>query len=85
MRRSAVFLLCAALAPLAACAPDPPGKAEFELRCGICHPTQNVLARRNDRQGWTRVVAAMRARGATLTDEQAALVVDYLSTVRPLK
>jgi len=80
-------LALAAATLFAACsaAPDLPGKAEFEWHCGICHPLANVLARRNDRDGWIRVVTAMRARGANLTDEQALLVIDYLTAVRPAK
>lgn len=83
MKRSFFGLLPLLVAGAASCGlPDLPGKTEFETACGICHPLSTPLSRRQDREGWERTVWAMRARGAKLSDEEAARVVDFLSKVR---
>ena len=85
------FLLCLALLAglwFGGCAerfPDHPGRAIFEVACGRCHHLKVPLSRRKNHAGWTRTVAAMRRRGARLTDEQAPVVVEYLVLIRVIE
>lgn len=84
----AVLLLCAAglLSAIAAGCASPPtsaspdGKILVAEQCGRCHPIERVNGVRKDRTGWTATVTRMRSNGLVVTDEQAAAIVDYLST-----
>lgn len=61
--------------------PDGAGKEIVQRSCGSqCHKLDVVTSQRLNRQGWKRIVDAMIARGATGTDRDMKLVVDYLST-----
>jgi cytochrome c5 len=80
-------LLFAALSVTACFSADRelPGKKIFERVCGQCHSTERVMLKNKDVEGWRRTVAAMRARGAKLNDEEAQWVVEYLHAIRPEK
>jgi mono/diheme cytochrome c family protein len=80
-------LLLAALSVTACFSADRelPGKKIFERVCSQCHSTERVMVKNKDVEGWRRTVAAMRARGAKLNDEEAEWVVEYLHTIRPEK
>ena len=61
--------------------PDGPGKAFAQQSCGKqCHAIEIVTSHRLSRPEWKTMVDAMVARGATGTEEDLKLVVDYLST-----
>jgi len=62
-----------------------PGRPLFEVACARCHSIDTPLAKRKDRAAWERTVAAMRQRGARLSDEEARLVVEYLTAIRPAR
>jgi cytochrome c oxidase cbb3-type subunit 3 len=48
-------------------------------RCEVCHSTDLVRQQRLDRAKWEATVTKMRHWGADLSQEEAALLVDYLS------
>jgi mono/diheme cytochrome c family protein len=79
MVRSLVFLT--ALAPLASMAQtSPAARATFEKVCGVCHPVETATAQRRSRAQWQENINAMIARGAKGSDEEFAVVLDYLTT-----
>ncbi|HSB13714.1 MAG TPA: PQQ-binding-like beta-propeller repeat protein [Bryobacteraceae bacterium] len=60
--------------------PDSAGQAIVDRSCGKqCHSLEVVSSQRLSRTEWKRTVDAMVARGATLTDAEVKLVLDYLS------
>lgn len=59
--------------------PETSGKATVQRMCGRCHPIDMVTNERHDRAGWSSIVQAMVARGATGTDEEIRQVIDYLT------
>jgi mono/diheme cytochrome c family protein len=70
-------LLVARQTPL----PEGKGKTEFQQVCSGCHaPEAAVAGTRRSRDGWQQVVQEMVVRGAEGSDEELALVVDYLTT-----
>ena len=65
--------------------PDGEGKNILETACSECHAAGAV--RRFDgyytRDNWQDLVRTMIANGASLTDDQATVLVDYLTAVFP--
>ena len=60
--------------------PDGKGKEVVKRMCGTqCHGVDKVTVERLSRQGWSNVVDTMISRGATGTDEEIELVIDYLA------
>jgi competence protein ComEA len=59
----------------------PPGtaKALVQRACTSCHELSIGSKQRMDRERWTALVEDMVDRGAKLTDEEFAQVVDYLA------
>jgi hypothetical protein len=59
----------------------PAGKGQPETAriCTACHTIDTVVSQRHDRAGWQKLVDDMASRGADGTDEQFALIVDYLT------
>ncbi len=55
------------------------GRAELLEFCATCHDAATVVAKRRSRAAWQQVIADMRDRGATLTDEDAQVVAAYLT------
>jgi hypothetical protein len=47
--------------------------------CASCHSLDRVNGKKADRDGWTTTVARMKGMGANLTDEQVAVVVEFLT------
>lgn len=58
--------------------PEGPGKAETEKLCKQCHEIARAISPRLDRGGWEKSMTKMTAFGMKATDEEYALVVDYL-------
>ncbi|NTU71532.1 MAG: hypothetical protein HGB10_06910 [Coriobacteriia bacterium] len=72
---------------LTGCAPADPsspgsldGKTLVNQECGRCHPLERVKTAKKDRSAWTATVGRMRSNGLDVTNEQAAAIVDYLTT-----
>jgi len=65
--------------------PDGEGKTILEAACSGCHAAGDV--RRFDgyytRDDWQELVRSMVANGALLKDDQARILVDYLTSVFP--
>ena len=76
-------ILAAVLLPLAfgyqGGLPDGKGKATLERACTGCHDLDAVTASRYTEMGWKQTVDDMVSRGADVSDEQAAEIVNYLT------
>jgi len=60
--------------------PDSPGKDVVQRVCSLCHPSDRAASVRLTREGWEDVVADMKRRGAPMTDDERAQIVNYLAT-----
>jgi cytochrome c5 len=62
---------------------DPEARALFESKCSICHPVSRPLGKTKDRAGWTTTVTRMqKVNGCPITDEEAGVIIDYLTKIR---
>jgi competence protein ComEA len=77
MTRILCFLLFSA--NLWAQLPEGPGRAETERLCQNCHELSRSVSRRQDRDGWQATLNKMVAFGTKGTDQEFALILDYLS------
>jgi glucose/arabinose dehydrogenase len=59
--------------------PQDAGRDELVRSCNMCHPIMPVLGEQRTEPEWRGVVDAMRGRGATVTDEEAARIAAYLA------
>jgi competence protein ComEA len=59
--------------------PDGPGKSIYENTCGGCHGADIVTGQTGTRDVWQDTVDSMRARGATGTDDDFKVIVNYLT------
>ena len=73
-----IGLLLAPLAP-AQQLPDGPGRAEVERLCKQCHELARSISPRQDREGWGTTMTKMVAFGMKGSEQEFALVVDYLA------
>jgi mono/diheme cytochrome c family protein len=58
-------------------------KAILESACSTCHGVDFITERRKSREDWAFTVNQMISRGAELSPEETALVVDYLARAYP--
>jgi hypothetical protein len=47
--------------------------------CGSCHSVDRVTQKKANKEEWTNTVNRMVSHGASLTDEQLPLIIDYLT------
>ena len=59
--------------------PDGPGKAIILKACTVCHDVQQATSKRGTADDWTATVNDMLSKGADLSDDDAATVVQYLA------
>jgi competence protein ComEA len=59
--------------------PDGPGKDIFVNACGGCHGADIVIGQTGTHDVWQDTVDSMRGRGATGSDEDFKLIVNYLT------
>jgi competence protein ComEA len=59
--------------------PEGPGREETERLCKGCHELERSVSKRQDRDGWLATLNKMVAFGTKGTDEEFALVLDYLT------
>ena len=59
--------------------PDGAGKDIFVNTCGGCHGADIVIGQTGTRDVWQDTVDSMRGRGATGTDDDFKMIVDYLT------
>ena len=77
-----VFMLGFSLAILCAQSqglPEGEGKNLVQNVCGSCHDADIVAAQKHTKEGWQGVVDEMIARGASVTDDEAKVIVTYLT------
>jgi mono/diheme cytochrome c family protein len=48
--------------------------------CTACHGIDDYAFYAMDRAGWTKMVDSMKAKGATISDDKEAILLDWLST-----
>ncbi len=73
-----LLILVSVLSAFGQTLPDGPGKAETEKLCKQCHEMARAISPRLDRGGWEKSMTKMAAFGMKASDEEYALVVDYL-------
>jgi len=73
-----LLILVLAVSASAQTLPEGHGKAETERLCKQCHEIARAISPRLDRGGWEKSMTKMAAFGMKATDEEYALVVDYL-------
>lgn len=59
--------------------PDGPGREETERICKNCHELARSVSKRQDRDGWQTTLNKMVALGTKATDQELALILDYLA------
>jgi len=59
--------------------PEGPGREETERLCKNCHELGRSVSRRQDRDGWQTTLTKMVALGTRGTDQEFALILDYLA------
>jgi len=68
------------LTPSAALAQPPAGPPPaFQKVCGECHAIETVTSQRRTRAQWQESINSMIERGAKATDQEFALILDYLT------
>jgi competence ComEA-like helix-hairpin-helix protein len=63
--------------------PDAPGRDVTVKVCAGCHAAETVASVRHSPEGWRDVIAKMVAAGAKGTEQELAMVHQYLSTQFP--
>jgi cytochrome c5 len=69
----------ASAASAASAESEPPGKALLEARCTVCHNLNRVRKRKETREGWEKIVAKMKKKGAVLDDAERESLLKYLT------
>ena len=74
--------LSSGMSPVAIAQALPPGDGQEVVQnaCTACHGVDVIVSQRHTADEWTDVVSQMVGNGASLTDDQFATVVKYLST-----
>ena len=77
---SAIMPTSSAAGPAVQSEPPPHGDAPeaFTRVCGRCHSSDRVVEGRRSRGQWEEVLEQMTARGATGTDDDYAIIIEYL-------
>ena len=64
-------------------AADSDAKALFEKRCSICHSIDRPLSNTKSGEEWRQTVMRMKAHaGDRISDEEAEIIITYLTEVR---
>src|SRR5215813_1963069 len=78
--RKGIFVVLALIPAGVFAQPAPAARATFEKICGSCHPVETATSERRSRSQWQENIGAMIQRGAKGTEEEFAIVLDYLAT-----
>lgn len=55
-------------------------KALFEKKCKTCHSTSRAKSMSQTKEGWTKTVMECKERkNSNITDEEAKIIIDYLT------
>lgn len=60
-----------------------PGQSIVHNRCTSCHDLDRAVNYKSDAKGWGFLVDRMILQGATLSEQQRDLAVDWLATTYP--
>lgn len=63
--------------------PKSPGRDALARSCVTCHDLGVVLAQGRTRSEWADAVAVMVDRGAVISEDDRALLLDYLAEIAP--
>lgn len=77
MLMTVAVLFSVALHSLAAVLKDP--RALFEETCSQCHSIDIPKGEKMSKADWLDIVSRMRSNGLSISDAEAAVIVDYLS------
>ena len=64
---------------LSAQLPEGTGREETERLCKGCHDVARSVSKRQDRDGWQVTLNKMAALGMKATDQELAVILDYLA------
>ena len=79
--RNGICVAALLLAPSTSVAQSPAAaKQVFQNVCGACHVVETVTSQRRTRAQWQESINSMVARGAKGTEQEFALILDYLTT-----
>ena len=59
--------------------PEGPGKELVAKVCTACHELTRITSKKKTKQEWNDTVDKMAMRGAMATDDEFAMIVDYLA------
>lgn len=74
-----VALAAGAFAAGQAQLPDEPGKKILEGACTVCHNLDRIVSKQYDKDSWDGIVQSMRDKGASVNDDEAPVLVEYLA------
>lgn len=57
--------------------PDPAGL--YEKNCSICHEIERSRSKRKSEKNWRKTVIRMKSNGAPITDDEAEIIIRYLT------
>jgi len=78
--RKSVCVAALLVSPAAIAQPPAGAREAFQKVCAACHAIETVTSQRRTRAQWQENINSMIERGAKGTQEEFALVLDYLST-----
>jgi cytochrome c5 len=55
-------------------------KTLFEKKCSACHSADRAKSLKKTNEEWTKTVTQMKEKTANITNDEAKLIVDYLTT-----
>ena len=55
------------------------GKVLFENNCGACHSLDRPNSKKKTKEEWKTTVLRMKQNGAAITDDEANIIINYLS------
>jgi mono/diheme cytochrome c family protein len=89
MKKTFLFLAIFAITSLSVAAgaaetPSPEnaaidGATLLQNRCGSCHSVEKVTNKTKSAKGWEANISRMVKKGAKLTEEEKAILVDYMA------
>lgn len=57
------------------------GKTLFENNCGECHNLDRPESKKKTKDEWETTVLRMKQNGAAITDDEAKIIINYLSEI----
>jgi hypothetical protein len=55
-------------------------KALFEKKCSACHSADRPRSLKKTNEEWTKTVMRMKEKTGNITNDEAAIIIDYLTT-----